>query len=227
MSRQPKGAEWLWHPKVVGLYKLVLQSSESNSTGRDAAVGALQNITAGETRVRPRTSKSRVPALLLKVAISHKACGLFRPGSKWASVLSGVVLEQERMLPILLDLLDTSNDMELKPLTGLLRNLARHCSNKDHMGGWWKNGPGAFGLEQRRSFPIRLFSVFAATNVVKVLVSKLPGDGHQKTPSSEVVVNICGALNNLVASSSLAARDISYFNGLPKLVGIKTSHDNR
>lgn len=150
--------------------------------------------------------------------------------SKWASVLGGVVLEQERMLPILLDLLDTSNDMELKPLTGLLRNLARHCSNKDHMGRWPNNValvPGASRLEQRRSFQTHVFSVFAATNVVKVLVSKLPDDGHQKTPSSEVVVNICGALNNLVTSSSLAARDISFFNGLPKLVGIKTSHDNR
>uniref|UniRef100_A0A3Q3X556 Uncharacterized protein n=1 Tax=Mola mola TaxID=94237 RepID=A0A3Q3X556_MOLML len=166
VSRQPKGAEWLWHPKVVALYKLVLQSSENNSTSREAAIGALQNITAGEAR--------------------------------WSSVLSGVVVEQERMLPILLDLLDTNNDMELRPLTGLLRNLARHSSNKDHM----------------------------ATNMVKVLVAKLPSDGLQKTPSSEVVVNICGALNNLVTCSSLAARDISYFKGLPKLVGIKSSHDS-
>lgn len=52
VSRQPKGAEWLWHPKVVVLYKLVLQSSESNATSREAAIGALQNITAGEARVR-------------------------------------------------------------------------------------------------------------------------------------------------------------------------------
>lgn len=51
VSRQPKGAEWLWHPKVVVLYKLVLQSRESNSTSREAAIGALQNITAGEARV--------------------------------------------------------------------------------------------------------------------------------------------------------------------------------
>lgn len=69
--------------------------------------------------------------------------------------------------------------------------------------------------------------VVTATNMVKVLVSKLPNDGLQKTPSSEVVVNICGALNNLVTCTSLAARDISYFNGIPKLMGIKTSHDNR
>lgn len=69
--------------------------------------------------------------------------------------------------------------------------------------------------------------VVTATNMVKVLVAKLPDDGLQKSPSSEVVVNICGALNNLVTCTSLAARDISYFNGIPKLIGIKTSHDNR
>lgn len=130
------------------------------------------------------------------------------------------------MLPILLDLLDTSNELELRPLTGLLRNLARHCSNKDHMGKVPEQ-PGFCSRHLLRIFQTHVLSVSAATNVVKVLVSKLPGDGHQKSPSSEVVVNLCGALNNLVTSSSLAARDISYFNGLPKLVGIKTSHDNR
>lgn len=166
VSRQPKGAEWLWHPKIVALYKLVLQNNDCSLTSREASLGALQNITAGEAR--------------------------------WSSVLSNVVLEQERMLPILMDLLDTDSDTELRPLTGLLRNLARHSTNKDHM----------------------------AKNTVNMLVSKLPSDGLQKVPSSEVVVNICGALNHLVTGSSLAARDISYFNGLSKLVGIKTSHDN-
>lgn len=102
VSRQPKGAEWLWHPKVVTLYKFILQNSNSSSTSREAAMGALQNVTAGDAR--------------------------------WSSVLSGVVLEQERMLPILLDLLDTNNDTELRPLTGLLRNLARHSTKKDQMG---------------------------------------------------------------------------------------------
>lgn len=67
----------------------------------------------------------------------------------------------------------------------------------------------------------------AATKLVNILLTKLPADGHQKEPSSEVVVNICGILNNLVTSSNLAARDIAFFDGLPKLVGIKDSHDNR
>lgn len=51
VSRQPNGAEWLWHPKMVVLYKLVLQNNDISSTSREAAIGALQNITAGEARV--------------------------------------------------------------------------------------------------------------------------------------------------------------------------------
>ncbi|XP_028329444.1 plakophilin-3-like [Gouania willdenowi] len=163
---QPKGADWLWHPKVVLLYKLVLQCSDSSATSRAAAIGALQNITAGEAR--------------------------------WSALLSGRVIEQERMLPILMDQLDSTNDLELRPLTGLLQNLSRHCRDKEHV----------------------------AKNVVSGLVSKLPSDGLEKSLSSEVVVNICGALNHLVTCTSLAARDITYYNGLPKLMGIKNSHDN-
>ncbi|KAG7245452.1 hypothetical protein INR49_010903 [Caranx melampygus] len=114
---------------------------------------------------------------------------------EWASVLSRVALEQERMLPVLLDLLRTNNDLELRSLTGFLRNLSRHARDKGSM----------------------------ATKVVNNLVSKLPEDGNQKVPSSEVVVNICGILNNLVTGSSLAARDIAFFDGLTKLVAIKNS----
>lgn len=45
-----------------------------------------------------------------------------------------VIIEKERLLPVLLDRLDTNNDMELRPLSGLLRNLARHSVDKQHMG---------------------------------------------------------------------------------------------
>ena len=51
VARVPKGLEWLWHPQVVGLYNSVLQGCENNSTTREAAAGALQNITAGDKRV--------------------------------------------------------------------------------------------------------------------------------------------------------------------------------
>ncbi|XP_068578536.1 plakophilin-3a isoform X2 [Cebidichthys violaceus] len=166
VARVPMGAEWLWHPQIVGVYKRVLHDCEINSTTREAAAGALQNITAGDKR--------------------------------WASVLSRVALEQQRVLPVLLDHLRTNNDLELRSLTGLLRNLSRHAKDKNDM----------------------------ATKVVNNLVTKLPNDGHQKEPSSEVTVNICGVLNNLVTSSALAARDITYFDGLKKLTGIKNSHDS-
>ncbi|KAK7892120.1 hypothetical protein WMY93_024083 [Mugilogobius chulae] len=166
VSRVPKGMEWLWHPQIVNIYSRVLRQCEINSTTREAAAGALQNITAGDKR--------------------------------WASVLSQLALEQERVLPLLLDLLRTNNDLELRSITGLLRNLSRHTRDKNDM----------------------------ATKVVNNLVTKLPNDGHQKEPSSEVVVNICGILNNLVTSSFMAARDITFFDGLPKLVAIRNSHDN-
>ncbi|KAJ7995017.1 hypothetical protein DPEC_G00255540 [Dallia pectoralis] len=166
VAKQPKGSEWLWHPKVVGLYNRVLQHCETNTATREAAAGALQNITAGETQ--------------------------------WASLLSWVILEKEQMLPVLLGLLKTHSALEMRSLTGLLRNISRHKRIKDEM----------------------------ATKVVNILLSKIPSDGHHKEPCSEVVVNICGTLNNLVAGSSLAARDITYFDGLPKLVAIKCSHDN-
>ncbi|PWS22482.1 hypothetical protein DKP78_18155, partial [Enterococcus faecium] len=82
VAKVPKGMEWLWHPDVVGLYKNVLLRCEINTTSREAAAGALQNITAGDKR--------------------------------WASVLSQVALERERILPVLLDHLRTSNDLELR-----------------------------------------------------------------------------------------------------------------
>uniref|UniRef100_A0A8C8IRK0 Plakophilin 3 n=1 Tax=Oncorhynchus tshawytscha TaxID=74940 RepID=A0A8C8IRK0_ONCTS len=166
VARVPKGLEWLWHPQVVGLYNRVLQGCEFNFTTREAAAGALQNITAGDKR--------------------------------WAGVLSRVALEQERMLPVMLDKLRTNNDLELRSLTGFLRNLSRHAKDKNAM----------------------------ATKTVNNLVDKLPADGQQKEPSSDVVVNICGTLNNLVTCSSVAARDITFFDGLQKLVAIKNSNDS-
>ncbi|XP_042351385.1 plakophilin-3-like isoform X2 [Plectropomus leopardus] len=166
VARVPKGVEWLWHPQIVGVYGRVLRQCEINSTTREAAAGALQNITAGDKR--------------------------------WASVLSRVALEQERLLPVVMDLLRTNKDLELRSLTGLLRNMSRHARDKNDM----------------------------STKVVNSLLTKLPDNGHQKEPSSDVVVNICGVLNNLVTSSQVAARDITFFDGLPKLVGIKSSHDN-
>lgn len=62
----PKGMEWLWHPQIVGLYNRVLHQCEINAITREAACGALQNITAGDKRVSEG---------FLQEGLSH--CGLF------------------------------------------------------------------------------------------------------------------------------------------------------
>ncbi|XP_048829127.1 plakophilin-3-like isoform X2 [Brienomyrus brachyistius] len=166
VAKQPKGQEWLWHPQVVPLYNGLLEKCQESSTTREAAAGALHNITGGDQR--------------------------------WASVLSRVALDREHSLLILVDRLrSTSSDQELRSITGLLRNLTRQCGSKDTM----------------------------VTKLVSPLVTRLPNDGRQKEPSSEVVINICGALNNMVAVSSNAAREITYFDGLQKLMAIKDSND--
>lgn len=48
-------------------------------------------------------------------------------------MLSRVALEQERILPVILDLLRTNNDLELRSLTGFLRNMSRHAKDKNDM----------------------------------------------------------------------------------------------
>lgn len=64
VARVPKGVEWLWHPQVVGLYKRVLDQCEDNFTTREAAAGALQNITAGDKRVGGRLLQSNATMFL-------------------------------------------------------------------------------------------------------------------------------------------------------------------
>lgn len=44
--------EWLWNPQIVGIYNRLLQRCELNKHTTEAASGALQNITAGDRRVR-------------------------------------------------------------------------------------------------------------------------------------------------------------------------------
>lgn len=57
VSKDPKGLEWLWSPQIVGLYNRLLQRCELNRHTTEAAAGALQNITAGDRRVRGPQSK--------------------------------------------------------------------------------------------------------------------------------------------------------------------------
>ncbi|KAE8606989.1 hypothetical protein XENTR_v10010955 [Xenopus tropicalis] len=117
---------------------------------------------------------------------------------RWASVLSQVALEQERILNPVLDRLRTADHNQLRSLTGLIRNLSRHAKNKDEM----------------------------STKLVSHLLEKLPSDSSEKCPPADVLVNIIAILNNLTVAGPLAARDIVYFNGLIKLMYIKKMKDS-
>lgn len=50
-SGSPKGAEMLWHPSVVKPY-LTLLAESSNPATLEGAAGSLQNLSAGNWRVR-------------------------------------------------------------------------------------------------------------------------------------------------------------------------------
>ncbi|XP_044281869.1 plakophilin-3 [Varanus komodoensis] len=117
---------------------------------------------------------------------------------RWAGVLSRVALEQERILNSVLDRVRTADHHQLRSLTGVIRNLSRNARNKDEM----------------------------STKVVSHLIEKLPGSSADKWPPADVVVNIIAVLNNLVVESSIAARDIVYFDGLRKLFYIKKKRDS-
>ncbi|XP_069079297.1 plakophilin-3 isoform X1 [Pleurodeles waltl] len=117
---------------------------------------------------------------------------------RWASVLSRVALEQERILNPVLDRVRTADNHQLRSLTGLIRNLSRNARNKDDM----------------------------STKVVSHLVEKLPGSSGERPMPTDVLVNIIAVLNNLTVESPIAVRDIIYFDGLRKLMYIKSKRDS-
>uniref|UniRef100_A0A3B5MMU8 Plakophilin 3 n=1 Tax=Xiphophorus couchianus TaxID=32473 RepID=A0A3B5MMU8_9TELE len=158
LSKMPKGLEWLWHPKIVHLYNSVIKSCEINATTREAAIGALQNITAGQ--------------------------------EPWAERMSRYMVNDYKMLPNLMDLLRSERSSELRSLSGLFRSLSSHADTID------------------------------------VVVRKLPEDVDKDMPGSEVLVNLCGVLNNMVARNFEAAKRITENSGLARLMNMKRMAEN-
>ncbi|KAM4554184.1 plakophilin-3-like isoform 2-T2 [Fundulus diaphanus] len=155
-TKEPKGMEWLWHPKIVDMYRRVLVSCEINGVTREAAVGALQNLTSGD--------------------------------EAWPASISCYAVDTVKVVPNLMDLMRTDRESDLRSLTAVMRNLTRHTY---------------------------------IPKICPALVEKLPDDGNQKTPSADVVIAICGTLNNLVIHSFDSAHDITKYGGLKKLMAIK------
>uniref|UniRef100_A0A3B5MMU3 Plakophilin 3 n=1 Tax=Xiphophorus couchianus TaxID=32473 RepID=A0A3B5MMU3_9TELE len=161
LSKMPKGLEWLWHPKIVHLYNSVIKSCEINATTREAAIGALQNITAGQ--------------------------------EPWAERMSRYMVNDYKMLPNLMDLLRSERSSELRSLSGLFRSLSSHADT---------------------------------VQAIDVVVRKLPEDVDKDMPGSEVLVNLCGVLNNMVARNFEAAKRITENSGLARLMNMKRMAEN-
>lgn len=58
-SKSPKGAEMLWHPSVVKPY-LTLLAESSNPATLEGAAGSLQNLSAGNWKVRFHRNASSI-----------------------------------------------------------------------------------------------------------------------------------------------------------------------
>ncbi|XP_024137523.1 plakophilin-3a isoform X2 [Oryzias melastigma] len=50
VTKNPKEMEWLWHPDILGVYHDLLRTPDTTHTSREAAAGALQNLTHGDLR---------------------------------------------------------------------------------------------------------------------------------------------------------------------------------
>ncbi len=99
VSREPRGMEWLWHPKIVEVYKRVLMNCKENSATREAAAGALQNITAGDIRVRDSPHISHVST---KAFIASRKCLAVSPpllNCDWTADWKVTVLSVTPRLP--------------------------------------------------------------------------------------------------------------------------------
>lgn len=114
----------------MSVYHNLLKACEINVLTRESATGALQNITAGESRVSMTpTSSDKTQQSSVYVMFELCLCDAQR-----AALLANWALEYEHIQPTLIELMRTERDMELRSLTGLLRNLSRHSENKDAIG---------------------------------------------------------------------------------------------
>lgn len=134
-SKSPKGAEMLWHPSVVKPY-LTLLAESSNPATLEGAAGSLQNLSAGnwKVRLRPNTTAKKLvwgasfsPSRRLGSVTVMCFCGQF------AAYIRAAV-RKEKGLPILVELLRMDNDRVVCSVATALRNMALDVRNKELIG---------------------------------------------------------------------------------------------
>ncbi|MEQ2181974.1 hypothetical protein GOODEAATRI_017219, partial [Goodea atripinnis] len=110
LSQSLRGAELLWHPMVVKPY-LNLLAESSNPATLEGAAGSLQNLSAGNWKVK----------------ISICSCLQF-------SAYIRAAVRKEKGLPILVELLRMDNDRVVCSVATALRNMALDGRNKELIG---------------------------------------------------------------------------------------------
>uniref|UniRef100_A0A8C2FIW8 Plakophilin 4 n=1 Tax=Cyprinus carpio TaxID=7962 RepID=A0A8C2FIW8_CYPCA len=123
-SKSPKGAEMLWHPSVVKPY-LTLLAESSNPATLEGSAGSLQNLSAGNWKVKKKTKT--------KKNLKSKFKGTICVPLLFAVYIRAAV-RKEKGLPILVELLRMDNDRVVCSIATALRNMALDVRNKELIG---------------------------------------------------------------------------------------------
>lgn len=124
-SQPLRGAELLWHPMVVKPY-LNLLAESSNPATLEGAAGSLQNLSAGNWKVRLGINILSFQKNM-KRRDNNCACVQF-------SAYIRAAVRKEKGLPILVELLRMDNDRVVCSVATALRNMALDSRNKELIG---------------------------------------------------------------------------------------------
>lgn len=122
-SQPLRGAELLWHPMVVKPY-LNLLAESSNPATLEGAAGSLQNLSAGNWKVKPACFRK---CIWTPVIWPLTLCWQF-------SAYIRAAVRKEKGLPILVELLRMDNDRVVCSVATALRNMALDSRNKELIG---------------------------------------------------------------------------------------------
>ncbi|KAJ8381303.1 hypothetical protein SKAU_G00020810 [Synaphobranchus kaupii] len=136
----PRGVEWLWSPITVRMY-LSLMARSSRRYSKEAALGALQNVTAGNgtvsqamacTIVKKEGGLQQVKKILQEdePAVKRTAVSLLRNVSHYEELHSEIV---QQVLPELIDMLpepDNSVEPPVEVTVSLCNILLNVCQNE-------------------------------------------------------------------------------------------------
>lgn len=154
----------LWHPSVVKPY-LTLLAESSNPATLEGAAGSLQNLSAGNWKVRlhPNAPLTLETASSPSRQLGNVTVVCFH--GQFAAYIRAAV-RKEKGLPILVELLRMDNDRVVCSVATALRNMALDVRNKE-----------LIGEEPQLASPPRV----SAGNAAETLAATFPKPGQSGT----------------------------------------------